>query len=181
MYVSHDGEASGSSLTGLPGKPPTDFTTGDWIIRESIDQSKDADALGGTSSSELAMNSVPRRRQFQNCPNKSDATRVPADPISRGAPAPILKQFVQGVLTEGVVKAMFVTKIKSVLAEVLVVVALAGAAGLIYQTQARSSRCAGGAAAGKGGAARKDRPRAHGRKLVHHERRQSAQGRNVGH
>jgi RNA polymerase sigma factor (sigma-70 family) len=40
-------------------------------------------------------------------------------------------------LTEGVVKAMFVTKIKNVLAMVLVVgVALAGAAGLIYQTHA---------------------------------------------
>ena len=39
-------------------------------------------------------------------------------------------------LTEGVVKAMFVTKIKSVLAVVLVVAALAGAAGLLYQTQA---------------------------------------------
>jgi RNA polymerase sigma factor (sigma-70 family) len=39
-------------------------------------------------------------------------------------------------LTEGVVKTMFVTKIKSVLALVLVVAALAGAAGLIYQTQA---------------------------------------------
>jgi RNA polymerase sigma factor (sigma-70 family) len=39
-------------------------------------------------------------------------------------------------LTEGMVKAMFVTKIKGVLAVVLVVAALAGAAGLIYQTQA---------------------------------------------
>jgi RNA polymerase sigma factor (sigma-70 family) len=39
-------------------------------------------------------------------------------------------------LTEGVVQVMFVTKIKSVLAVVLVVAALAGAAGLIYQTQA---------------------------------------------
>jgi RNA polymerase sigma factor (sigma-70 family) len=39
-------------------------------------------------------------------------------------------------LTEGVVKAMLVTKIKSVLALVLVIAALAGAAGLIYQTQA---------------------------------------------
>jgi RNA polymerase sigma factor (sigma-70 family) len=39
-------------------------------------------------------------------------------------------------LTEGVVKAMWVTKIKSVLAVVLVIAALAGAAGLIYQTQA---------------------------------------------
>jgi len=39
-------------------------------------------------------------------------------------------------LTEGVVKAMFVTRIKSVLAVVLVLAALAGAAGLIYQTQA---------------------------------------------
>jgi hypothetical protein len=39
-------------------------------------------------------------------------------------------------LTEGMVKAMFVTKIKGVLAVVLVVAALAGAARLIYQTQA---------------------------------------------
>jgi RNA polymerase sigma factor (sigma-70 family) len=39
-------------------------------------------------------------------------------------------------LTEGVVKAMFVTKIKSALAVVLVVAALAGTAGLIYQTPA---------------------------------------------
>jgi RNA polymerase sigma factor (sigma-70 family) len=39
-------------------------------------------------------------------------------------------------LTEGMVKAMFVTKIKGVLAVVLVVAALAGAAGVIYQTQA---------------------------------------------
>ncbi len=48
VYVSHDGEASGSSLTGLPGKPPEDFTKGDWLIRASIDQTKDADALGAT-------------------------------------------------------------------------------------------------------------------------------------
>jgi uncharacterized protein (TIGR03067 family) len=39
-------------------------------------------------------------------------------------------------LTEGVVKAMFVTKIKGVLAVVLVIATLAGAAGLICQTQA---------------------------------------------
>jgi uncharacterized protein (TIGR03067 family) len=40
-------------------------------------------------------------------------------------------------LTEGMVKAMFLTKIKSVLAVVLVVgLALAGAAGLLYQAQA---------------------------------------------
>jgi hypothetical protein len=39
-------------------------------------------------------------------------------------------------LTEGMVKAMFVTKIKAVLAVGLVVAALAGAAGMIYQTQA---------------------------------------------
>src|SRR5262245_35695043 len=38
-------------------------------------------------------------------------------------------------LTEGVVKAMFVTKLKGVLTVVVVVAALAGAAGLIYQTQ----------------------------------------------
>jgi RNA polymerase sigma factor (sigma-70 family) len=39
-------------------------------------------------------------------------------------------------LTDGVVKAMFTTKVKSVLAVVLVVAALAGATGLLYQTQA---------------------------------------------
>jgi len=39
-------------------------------------------------------------------------------------------------LMNGVVKAMFVTKIKSVLALVLVAATVAGAAGLIYQTQA---------------------------------------------
>jgi hypothetical protein len=39
-------------------------------------------------------------------------------------------------LTKEVVNTMFVTKIKSVLAVVLVVAALAGAAGLLYQTQA---------------------------------------------
>ncbi len=39
-------------------------------------------------------------------------------------------------LTEGVVKAMFVTKIKSVLAVVVLVTALSGGAGLIYQAQA---------------------------------------------
>ncbi|HEY7310078.1 MAG TPA: sigma-70 family RNA polymerase sigma factor [Gemmataceae bacterium] len=43
-------------------------------------------------------------------------------------------------LTEGMVKAMFVTKIKSVLAVVLVAAALAGAAGLIYQTQAAEQK-----------------------------------------
>ncbi len=41
-----------------------------------------------------------------------------------------------GALTEGVVKTMFATKITSVLAVVLIVAALAGATGLIYQTQA---------------------------------------------
>jgi hypothetical protein len=39
-------------------------------------------------------------------------------------------------LTEGVVKAMFVTRLKRVLAVVLIVTVLAGAAGLIYQTRA---------------------------------------------
>jgi RNA polymerase sigma factor (sigma-70 family) len=39
-------------------------------------------------------------------------------------------------LTEGMVKAMYVTKIKSVLTVVLVLVALAGGAGLIYEAQA---------------------------------------------
>lgn len=45
-------------------------------------------------------------------------------------------------LTEDVVKAMFVTKIKSVLAVVMVVAALASAAGLIYQTHAAAQPAA---------------------------------------
>jgi RNA polymerase sigma factor (sigma-70 family) len=39
-------------------------------------------------------------------------------------------------LTDGVVKAMFITKLKSVLAVVLVLAAFVGGAGLLYQTQA---------------------------------------------
>jgi len=46
-------------------------------------------------------------------------------------------------LTAGMAKAMFIAKIKSVLAMVLVALALAGAAGLIYQTQAAASSAAG--------------------------------------
>jgi hypothetical protein len=46
VYVSHDGEASGPSVVGLPGKSPEDFSGGDWLIRASIDQLKEADSLG---------------------------------------------------------------------------------------------------------------------------------------
>jgi hypothetical protein len=45
VYVSHDAAASDSSLTGLPGTPPSNFAQGDWLIRASIDQTKDTDAL----------------------------------------------------------------------------------------------------------------------------------------
>jgi RNA polymerase sigma-70 factor (ECF subfamily) len=45
VYVSHDGAASDSSFTGLPGTPPSNFAQGDWLIRASIDQTKDTDAL----------------------------------------------------------------------------------------------------------------------------------------
>jgi RNA polymerase sigma factor (sigma-70 family) len=55
--------------------------------------------------------------------------------LAAGRAAGVLSAKV-AALTEGVVKAMFVTRLKSVLAVVLVVAALAGAAGLIYQTQA---------------------------------------------
>jgi hypothetical protein len=47
VYVSHDAEGVGTSLVGLPGKPPGDFSNGDWLIRASIDQPKEADSLGG--------------------------------------------------------------------------------------------------------------------------------------
>ncbi len=43
-------------------------------------------------------------------------------------------------LTEGVLKAMFLTKIKTVMGMMLVVASLCGAAGLVYQTQAAEQR-----------------------------------------
>src|SRR5262245_12062323 len=45
VYVSHDAEASGTSLTGLPGQPPSKFDAGDWLIRAQIDQLRETDAL----------------------------------------------------------------------------------------------------------------------------------------
>jgi hypothetical protein len=47
VFVSHDAESSGHSLTGLPGQPPSDFTTGDWMIRAKVDQPKATDSLRG--------------------------------------------------------------------------------------------------------------------------------------
>src|SRR5262245_7228042 len=58
-------------------------------------------------------------------------------------------------LAAGTVKAMFVTKIKSALAVVLMIAALAGVAGLIYQTPAAES-AVGGQAKGEPFAAKKD-------------------------
>jgi RNA polymerase sigma-70 factor (ECF subfamily) len=37
VFVHHDKEGSGNSLTGLPGEPGSDFTKGDWLIRASVD------------------------------------------------------------------------------------------------------------------------------------------------
>ena len=45
VFVSRDAEASGHSLTGLPGRPGRNFTTGDWLIRVDLYQPKTADAL----------------------------------------------------------------------------------------------------------------------------------------
>jgi RNA polymerase sigma factor (sigma-70 family) len=63
------------------------------------------------------------------------STITAASLLAAGRGAGVLSAQV-AALTEGVVKSMFVTRIKSVLAVVLVIAALAGAAGLIYQTRA---------------------------------------------
>jgi hypothetical protein len=47
VYVSFDAESSGSSVTGLPGRPASDFAGGDWLIRVEVNQSKAADPLVG--------------------------------------------------------------------------------------------------------------------------------------
>lgn len=47
VFVYHDGESGGDSLTGLPGRQPRAFGGGDWLIRARIDQAKTADALKG--------------------------------------------------------------------------------------------------------------------------------------
>jgi uncharacterized protein (TIGR03067 family) len=58
------------------------------------------------------------------------ASRLAAGPAAGVVSAKV------AALTEGVIKTMFATKIKSVLAVVLVVATLASAVGMIYQTQA---------------------------------------------
>jgi hypothetical protein len=41
IFVSHDASGSGHSVSGLPGKPPRDFATGDWMIRVTVDTQKE--------------------------------------------------------------------------------------------------------------------------------------------
>ncbi len=45
VFVHHDGEASGKSLTGLPGREGRAFTAGDWMIRATVDRLKTAEPL----------------------------------------------------------------------------------------------------------------------------------------
>lgn len=45
VFVYHDAQAGGNSLTGLPGRAGQKFTGGDWLVRAEIDQLKTADAL----------------------------------------------------------------------------------------------------------------------------------------
>ena len=45
VYVHHDGEGSGNSFSGLPGRGKRAFSTGDWMIRVTLDQPKTADPL----------------------------------------------------------------------------------------------------------------------------------------
>ena len=40
VYVSHDAAGTGNSVTGLPGKTPRPFATGDWMIRIKLDKKK---------------------------------------------------------------------------------------------------------------------------------------------
>jgi hypothetical protein len=42
VFLSHDKEAGGNSLVGLPGEKPRPFTKGDWMIRVQVDQAKSA-------------------------------------------------------------------------------------------------------------------------------------------
>lgn len=45
VFVSHDGDASGHSSLGLPGRGGAKLERGDWLIRVSLDQPAAADAL----------------------------------------------------------------------------------------------------------------------------------------
>jgi len=45
VYVHHDKEGSGNSLTGLPGGQGRTFSQGDWLIRVDLDQPKSPDPL----------------------------------------------------------------------------------------------------------------------------------------
>ena len=45
VYVHHDKEGSGNSLTGLPGGQARTFNQGDWLIRLDLDQAKSGDPL----------------------------------------------------------------------------------------------------------------------------------------
>jgi RNA polymerase sigma factor (sigma-70 family) len=64
------------------------------------------------------------------------ATTINAASLLAAGPAPGVVSASVAALTDGVVRAMFVTRIKSVLAVLLVVATLAGAVGMVYQTQA---------------------------------------------
>ncbi|OHB69806.1 MAG: hypothetical protein A2V70_14720 [Planctomycetes bacterium RBG_13_63_9] len=44
VFMNYDGEGSGDSLVGLPGKPGEPFHDGDWLIRATVDQLKGAEA-----------------------------------------------------------------------------------------------------------------------------------------
>jgi RNA polymerase sigma factor (sigma-70 family) len=86
---------------------------------------------GGSVAAALSAGSAPASAP----PALVTSTIEAATLLAAGRAAGVVSAKV-AALTEGVVKAMFVTKIKGVLAVVLIVAALAGAAGLIYQTRA---------------------------------------------
>jgi hypothetical protein len=45
VFVHHDAQADGASLTGLPGGKPRAFRAGDWMIRAEVDQLSSANAV----------------------------------------------------------------------------------------------------------------------------------------
>ena len=45
VFVGYDEEGSGNSHRGLPGREPTEFNKGDWMIRASLERATSHDAL----------------------------------------------------------------------------------------------------------------------------------------
>jgi len=75
VFVHHDRESGGNSLTGLPGRPGREFTRGDWLIRATIDQLEIANPL-----------KPPKQERINNRPARTagDAGRKRTPPVRSG-------------------------------------------------------------------------------------------------